>query len=181
MTRKSFVLALLALLLPAMAVAEVFTLTLENGATFETRYRPKLSYPDEDKVMLLTSNGNWIAFPRERVAAVEVDFESKGYGLVIDNTTISLGFAPNETSSEEETPADPASRLLRYLEQRDAGQQNQSVEQFVNTDSAGSAGFPSTFSTGGSSSTNTVPGGFALGTAVLSSGADPGDGGGAEQ
>ncbi len=163
MKRIAFVLAALAVALPALAAAEIYTLTLDNGATFETRYRPKLSYPDGDKAILLTSTGNWISFPVERVAGVEVDLEVRGYGLVIDTTTISLGFAPNESATAEETATDPSTRLLQYLQQRDGQQGNATVDQFVNTDRAGQAGFPSSFGIGASS--RPAPG-FAAGVAV---------------
>ena len=51
--RSVWILALL--LLPAVAVAETFTLTLDNGNTFLSRYQPKVS-PDESKVLLTQGN-----------------------------------------------------------------------------------------------------------------------------
>jgi hypothetical protein len=53
---------------------------------------------------------------------------------------------------------DPTTRLLQYLSDRDAGQQDYSVEQFVDTESAGVGGFPTSF---GAGSTFGSPTGFA--------------------
>lgn len=144
----------LVLLLPVVAAAETFTVTLDNGNAITTRYQPQLSMPDEAHVMLLTEMGNWISLPRDRVVGVTTDTENRGFGRVIDTTTISLGFAPNELEmSGGETPSDPTSRLLEYLtRQSSAPVQDYSVRQFVDTESAGVGGFPASFGTGYSGS-----------------------------
>lgn len=148
--------AALLVALPAVASAETFTVTLDNGLTFTTRYQPKVSLPDESKVMLLTDMGNWIALPAARVTSVISNTESRGFGRVIDTTTIALGFAPNEVDPQEAaTAADPSTALLQYLTQRDAAsQRDYSVEQFVDTESAGAGGFPSSFGSSFSNSGN---------------------------
>ncbi len=137
----------LLLLLPAVAAAETFTVTLDTGNTFLSRYQPKLS-PDESKVMLLTENGNWIAFPLDRVADLTTTTESRGFGRVIDTTTIDLGLAPNEYGGEEQGEVDPTTRLLQYMSERDSAQRDYSVEQFVDTEGAGAGGFPTSFAAG---------------------------------
>ncbi len=167
MKRTVILLALVALLLPGALLAEIFTVTLDNGNTFETRYRPKLSYPDEDKVMFQTATGNWISLPRESVVDVAVDFETKGYGLVIDTTTISLGFAPNETRPQNPAASDPQAALLQFLAGQAANQQSYSVDQFVNTDDAGQGGFPSSFGAGSSFGPGTSGPGVPLPPPVL--------------
>ncbi|MDH3404435.1 MAG: hypothetical protein OES32_10035 [Acidobacteriota bacterium] len=148
--------AVLSLLLAPLATApaataETFTVTLDNGNTLTSRYQPRLSLPDESKVMLLTDTGNWIALPRERVVDVTSNTESRGFGRVIDTTTIALGYGPNEGDpmAEAEAAMDPTSQLLRYLAQRDAApQRDYSVDQFVDTEQAGQGGFPSSFGGG---------------------------------
>lgn len=140
---------------PMVATAGTYTITLDNGLSFTTRYQPKVSQPDESKVMLLTDQGNWIALPKELVSEVTSSIESRGFGRVIDTTTIALGFAPNEVDPQEAagSAADPTSALLQYLTQRDSGQQRDySVEQFVDTEGAGAGGFPSTYGSGFSNS-----------------------------
>jgi hypothetical protein len=157
---RTILLAALLVTLPMLASAETFTVTLDNGMSFTSRYQPKLSQPDESKVMLLTDMGNWIALPEARVTSVTSSTESRGFGRVIDTTTIALGFAPNETDPDEAgTASDPTTALLQYLSQREsAGRRDYSVEQFVDTESAGAGGFPSTYGSSFSNSGN--PQGF---------------------
>lgn len=150
----------LVVLLPMVAAAETFTVTLDNGNSILTRYQPVLSMPDEATVHLLTDMGNWISLPRDSVVSVTTETESRGFGRVIDTTTISLGFAPNETElTAGETPSDPMTELLRYLSRRDSAPvRDYSVQQFVDTESAGLGGFPSSYGSGYSSSGS--PGSF---------------------
>lgn len=163
----------LVLLLPAVAAAATFTVMLDNGTSILTRYQPRLSMPDEANVMLLTEVGNWISIPREHVVDVTTDIESRGFGRVIDTTTIELGFAPNELEmTDGDTPTDPAARLLEYMTQRDSQPaQDYSVSQFVDTESAGAGGFPSSYGAGFSSSGS--PGSFVQPGSVGSSGLVP--------
>jgi hypothetical protein len=144
--------------LPWVASAETFTVTLDSGMSFLSRYQPKLT-PDESKVMILTDMGNWIALPKARVTGVTSSTESRGFGRVIDTTTISLGLAPNEVDPEEAgTASDPAAALLKYLADRDsAPQRDYSVEQFVDTEGAGTGGFPSSYGGNFSNSDNPQP------------------------
>jgi hypothetical protein len=82
--------------------AAVYTVTLKNGNVFETRYQPEDASWDKGKIVLLDEMGNLIALAKDDVQEVVSDVESKGYGSVIDNTTMYLGWAPNEG---EEAPA----------------------------------------------------------------------------
>lgn len=156
-----------ALLLPIAATAAAFTVTLDNGNTMISRYQPKLSMPDETKVMFLTDTGNWISLPRERVVGVTSETELRGFGRVINTTTIALGFAPNEGNPADEAGAatDPTTQLLRYLTQRDsaAQQQDYSVDQFVDTENAGQGGFPSSYGGNAFSGGSVFGGGGAAG------------------
>lgn len=153
--RFTLVLALL-LTVPCVAAAETFTITLDNGNTITSRYQPKMSFPDEDKVLLLTGTGNWISIPADRVANLTSNTESRGFGKVINTTTISLGLAPNE-GAPEEVPVDSTTALLNYLTaERSAGQRDYSVQQFVDTESAGIGGFPTNFGANSGSPNNRV-------------------------
>lgn len=140
------------LALPAIAAAETFTVALDNGNTILTRYQPKISQPDEETVMFLTEHGNWISIPSARVVSVISNTESRGFGRVINTTTIDLGLSPNEGAPDAEVPVDPTTALINYLAAEQAAQQDYSVQQFVNTEDAGLGGFPSTFGTGGANS-----------------------------
>lgn len=123
--------------------AELFTVKLANGSSFETRYEPAAAEWDESKVVFLSDVGNWIAVDRSEVLEVISEVNSRGFGLVIDSSTIAIGWAPNDApEAEEETAADPAARLLDYLEARDAQRPNYNVDQFVEPSQAGSGGLP---------------------------------------
>ena len=78
------------------AAAEVFTVTLTNGATLDTRYRPRQAAWDPGMIELLSEQGNWTAVSKSLVSGITALSEVKGFGRVIDTTTIDLGFAPND-------------------------------------------------------------------------------------
>ena len=143
--RQIFLSALaLVTLVAAPALAEVYSLTLSNGATFTTRYRPSQSPNRPDTTQILTEFGNWIALPTSQIESITADTESKGYGTVLDTTTIAIGWAPNERSAPgegSEADLDPTTRLLNYMAQRDAGRQQPdfSVEQFGEPSMVGEA------------------------------------------
>ena len=131
-------------LVAGFAAAEVFTVTLTNGSVLETRYRPVLD-DDETKAYLLTDMGNWIALDRDSIVTVESEFERRGFGLVINTTTISLGMAPNDRVAGEEAAGEISDTraLLNYLQAQDSARGNYSVEQFVDTEQ--SSGIPMGF------------------------------------
>ena len=76
--------------------AAVYTVTMKNGSTFDTRYQPEEASWDENMVVLLTEFGNRIALPAAEIDSVAVDSESRGFGHQINSTTMSLGWAPND-------------------------------------------------------------------------------------
>ncbi len=130
------VLLLSATLAGAPAAAEIFTVELDNGATFDTRYLP-VEDGASGQVMLLTEFGNWISLPRAAVVSVVSETETRGWGTVLDTSTIALGWSPNDLPVEEgAAPADPTQRLLDYFSQRDQIP-DYSVEQFVEPEASG--------------------------------------------
>jgi hypothetical protein len=99
MRRATLCFALFALLSVALttgAGAAIYTVTLSNGTTFDTRYQPEFASWDPEKVTFLTEHGNRIALPAAEIQSVTVDTETKGYGMQINNTTMALGWAPND-------------------------------------------------------------------------------------
>lgn len=129
---------------PGPAAADVFTVKVVGGGSFDTRYQPEEASWDTDQVLLLTELGNWIAVPKADIESIESQTENKGYGRVIDTTTISLGFKINDAPVEEEGGQGSAlDRLLEYMVARDRGaEQDYSVEQFVEPGLAGTGGLP---------------------------------------
>jgi hypothetical protein len=89
-----------ALLGVAPASAAVFVIHLNNGTTFESRFRPLDAEYDASKVVFLDEVGILIALPKSEIATIESDVERSGFGHVIDDTTIAVGWAPNDAPEE---------------------------------------------------------------------------------
>lgn len=137
--RPIAILAALTLLAVAPTVAEIFKVQLKNGNVFETRYRPKVADWDAGKVVLLTDVGNRITLLRDDIVEVISDTELKGFGTVIDTTTIVLGWAPNDAPTGGEA-VDPTTQWMNYLQQVGGSGPTFSVDQFVNVEDAGAGG-----------------------------------------
>jgi len=136
-----FVLGALALVAALPATAEYHTIKLKNGNEFDTLYRPRLATQGGDKVLVATETGNWISLPVDAIESVVSHIEARGFGKVINTTTILVGMAPNdaEVPGEETEALDPATRLLNYLESEQRSQQAVpfTVEQFAEPNSVG--------------------------------------------
>ncbi len=86
------------------AEAAIYTVTLKNGTTFDTRYQPEQASWDENKVVVLTEFGNLVALAGEDIDSVTIDSESRGFGHQLNASTMILGWAPNDAldmNSEE--------------------------------------------------------------------------------
>ena len=105
MTRTPIRRAVLALgiclAIPPTAFATTYVVTLGSGATFESRYKPKRAPWDAGKVLVYTEVGNWISLSRADIASIKNSNESKGFGKVLNTTTVELGWAPNDAMSPE--------------------------------------------------------------------------------
>ena len=132
------VVGLLVAALPA--AAEVYTIRLSNGTTFESRYQPKQAAWDPTFVTFVNETGNEIALPQSLVAEVAAQSETKGYGRVLDTTTVDLGFMPNDLDQSQRVMREQA--LLNPEGQLAAGAGN---GQFVEPGQIGS-GIPIGFS-----------------------------------
>ena len=154
---RSTLLVLLAVgLLTAPAVAETFTLTLTNGNTFESRYRPQEASWDANQVMMMTDQGHWIALPKDDIVEVVAETEALGFGKVIDTTTIDLGIAPNDMPLPDEQEAPSNLDVLQQLLQRP--ERSYDVPQFVSPGEAGQGGLPVGYGAGiGGGGNNLVP------------------------
>lgn len=133
--------ALLAAALPA--AAGDWVVVLHNGSEFVSRYQPEEASWDPDLVLLLTADGNTIGLHRADIASVTSDIESRGFGTVIDDKTISLGWAPNDLpdpqAAEPGAGLSPEMQLLQQMiaAQSQPQQQPVSVQQFVDPSFAG--------------------------------------------
>jgi hypothetical protein len=123
-------------LLASSAMARVYTVTLSNGHTVESRYRPMIAPWDEGKVMLMTMVGNWISLSKAEIADVEVDIEVAGYGRVIDNTTVDLGFSANDRPTGEAAPPSAQEQLLQFMQAQQDNRPVYNTEQFAEPNQA---------------------------------------------
>ena len=142
------ILAIVTLLALTPAMAEVFRVQLKNGNQFTTRYQPKVAEWDENKIVFLTDVGNRITLHVDDIADVSADSEVKGFGTVIDTTTIVLGWAPNDAPTEEDAGAE--AQFQQYLDSLMSNRRTNTVQQFVNSEDAGRGGGLSPWEFGGS-------------------------------
>jgi hypothetical protein len=133
MRRTTRVLAwiLVGLVAVAPLSAAVYTVTLNNGTTFETRYEPRDAPWDANKTVFLDEWGNLISLAKDEVAEVVSDFESKGYGAMLDDTTMSLGWAPNDAIDPASPEGQQAAAVAAAAAQQSAGQESITYDQFV--------------------------------------------------
>jgi hypothetical protein len=112
------------------AAAEVYTITLQNGTTFLTRYQPEDASWDAAKLVFLNEQGNQISLPKADVTSIATEMENRGFGHMLNSTTMALGWAPNDAIDLD---SDEGKAALQ-AEQR-AGQQEAppvyNQEQFV--------------------------------------------------
>lgn len=83
-------------LFASAAEATVYTVTLKNGTTIDSRYQPEESSWDPNMVVLMTEYGNRVALAAAEIESVTIDSESRGFGHQLNNTTMALGWAPND-------------------------------------------------------------------------------------
>lgn len=140
MRRSLVLLALASLAVPALASAEVYTVTLTNGSVLETAYQPQEAAFDRNIVLLMTEVGNWIGVRKEEIDSVRSDAELGGYGKVIEKNTILLGWAANDAADPNAKPegqgrTDPAlsatAQALQNIYEQRQEEQNYSIKQFV--------------------------------------------------
>lgn len=136
--RPTAILAVLMLLAVTPAMAEAFRVQLKNGNEFTTRYQPKVAEWDENKVVFLTDVANRITINLDDIADITHDSQMRGFGTVIDTTTIVLGWAPNDAPTETDPSAE--AQFQQYLDSLMGNRRPNTVQQFVNTEDAGQGG-----------------------------------------
>ena len=91
---------LLTLSTAGVATAASFTVTLANGTSFETRYRPVVADWDDTVALIRTDQGNWIALQKDEIVDVASQAEISGFGYQVDTKTLFLGWSPNDLLDE---------------------------------------------------------------------------------
>lgn len=135
------------------AAAEVYTIRLTNGTTFESRYQPKQAAWDAGVLTFLDETGLEVALAKGLIAEVAPQSELKGFGKVINTTTVDLGFAPNDLEEFQARMRESNQNPFQESMTRTYDQQ-----QFVEPDQVG-GGIPVGFGGGGGT-------GFTSGTFV---------------
>ncbi len=165
--RKSSLTALVLLLAASAAQAVTYTVTMSNGTSFETRYRPMTAEWDTNYAMLRTDQGNWIALKKSEIVDVVSSTELSGFGYQMDETTIFLGWSASEGLAADEATAaaqaggdaangaagTPAGAMPAAGADSGIGGAGYTMEQFVTVPSSG-----------------VIPGGIPLGTGSSSGG-----------
>ncbi len=123
------VLALFFSLVAVAATAQVYTVTLHNGTTFESRYEPEDAGFSEDVVILATDQGNWIALDKADIADVVSSVEDSGFGYQLDTTTVVIGWSPNDLVTENEDGEIVSE--WGFIDDPVEGGGNYSLEQFI--------------------------------------------------
>lgn len=151
---RVLVCALAAAVAAAPLVAATYKIQLANGNSFETRYEPEDASYDSGKVVFLDETGLLITLSKGDIVSIESDFEAKGYGRMINTTTMEFGWAPNDAAEGGEGggAADPLAQVQQAIQAQQ--QQTTTFNQFVEPDAL--QGMPGNW-VGGSFSTPPQP------------------------
>jgi hypothetical protein len=103
--RKTLLLAGLLLAFAGAAEAASYTVTLANGTSFETRYRPRTAEWDKNFALFRTETGTLIAVKKSEITDIVAASEVSGFGFQVNETTTFLGWSPNEALEAEEAAA----------------------------------------------------------------------------
>jgi len=140
------------------AGAAVFHVTLTNGSVIDSLYEPQEASWDHGMVLLLTDAGNWIGVHKDEVANVPAENATRGFGIAINATTISLGEAPNDLPAPNKDVGTANQQALQNLLQQQQPRPNYTIQQGVQTEDT--QGIPSSFispyATGGPAATPIV-------------------------
>lgn len=145
-------------LLPALALlalpagAEIYTITLTNGSVIETAQQPQEASWDSNLVLFLSEVGNWAGVSKAEIESVLSESQRKGYGIRINDTTVAIGWAPNDLPTEEEAAqgrdgVDRAAQALDRMAAQAEQDRQYTINQFVEPEQ--SQGMPARFVGGG--------------------------------
>lgn len=125
------------------ADAAVYHVTLNNGSVIDTLYEPQEASWDHGMVLVLTDAGNWMGVRKADLASVVSESATRGFGIVINATTVSLGDAPNDLPVPSKDAGSSTQQVLQSLMQQQMPRPNYTIEQGVQTEDT--QGIPSSF------------------------------------
>jgi len=128
-------LLLLAVLAATPAQAVIYHVALKNGTTIDTLYEPQEASWDHGMVLVLTDVGNWMGVEKANLASVTSDNATRGFGIAINATTISLGDAPNDLPEvPKDVNATGLQALQSILQQQQQEKPSYTIQQGVQTE-----------------------------------------------
>jgi hypothetical protein len=125
------------------ASASVFHLTLANGTVIDSLYEPQEASWDHDMVLVLTDAGNWIGVKKSDLVNVASENATRGFGISINATTISLGEAPNDLPVPGKETGNSTQQAIQSLLEQQQVKPNYTIQQGVQTEET--QGIPSSF------------------------------------
>lgn len=82
------------------ASAALFTVHLTNGTAFDTRYQPQHASWDDQMVLILTDQGNWIGVLEAEIEKIAEQRVPTGYARRLDAVTLEIGYTANDAAGE---------------------------------------------------------------------------------
>jgi hypothetical protein len=125
------------------AAALVFHVGLSNGTVIDSLYEPQEASWDHGMVLVLTDAGNWIGVKKSDLTTVVSENATRGFGIAINATTISLGDAPNDLPVPNKDVGGSNAQALQNLLQGQQPRPNYTIQQGVQTEDT--QGIPSSF------------------------------------
>jgi len=125
------------------AAALVFHVGLSNGTVIDSLYEPQEASWDQGMVLVLTDAGNWIGVKKSDRTTVVSENATRGFGIAINATTISLGDAPNDLPVPNKDVGNANQQALQNLLQGQQPRPNYTIQQGVQTEDT--QGIPSSF------------------------------------
>lgn len=86
---------------PAIA-NNAYIVNLKNGSTIISKYKPVETAFDSNLMLLMTAAGNQIALAKDDIESIVSDLENRGFGTVINTSTIIVGATANDQAEYSE-------------------------------------------------------------------------------
>ena len=104
-TRSNLILLLVGLTMLCVAASasahNAFLVNLKNGTTLVSKYKPVTAAFDESYMLIMTSAGNTIALEKTAIDSIVSDLENRGFGVVINLSTVIVGRSANDSQEIE--------------------------------------------------------------------------------
>lgn len=79
-----------------------YIVNLKSGATIISKYRPVESDFDPELMLMMTAAGNTVVIPKADIDTIVSDLENRGFGVVIDTSTVVVGRTANDAAVDSD-------------------------------------------------------------------------------